>query len=107
MNSPSQEVTLLFQLSNVDDKDILIVDLSNCGKDPVTINLNNEATCQDEMKALFLSIVELMLDYDVSIEFIEDKEYPRKFISDAMSSFVADLSSEILTVKASMVSDLK
>ena len=108
MSSPNQQAILLFRLSEVNNEDVLVVDLSSCGKaDPISINLNNDATCQDEMKALFLSIVELMLDYDISIEFIESKEYPRQFIYDAISSFVADLSNEIVTVKANMVSDLK
>lgn len=108
MSSANQKAIILFEVSDVDDEDILSVDLSSCGKDnPISINLNNDATCQDEMKALFLSIVEAMLDYDISIEFTENEEYPRAFIYDAMSSFVADLTNEIATVKASIASDLK
>lgn len=96
MNSPKQKVTIKLILQDEDGKDILTADLSQCGiQETYDINLNNEETCQSDLKKLFLKITELLFSYELSINFNEREDYPRKFIYDAMKSYAEDLDAEV------------
>lgn len=100
--SSTDEVKIRFSLSDEDDSDYLVADLSAIGKEPARINLNDENTCQESLKSLFLAIAEIMTDREVSVVYSEPESYPRPFINDAMRAYIKDLQREISSLEISM-----
>ena len=107
MSSSKTEKSILFSLVDDNDVDYLKVDFSALGdSNPVLVNLNDETTCQEELRKLFVKIMGYMIDIPIDIEFVEDDKYPREFIHSAMSSYVSDLKAEIQVVQSSMQKEL-
>ncbi len=104
--SSTDEVTIGFSLTDEIDADYLIADLSSIGKEPARINLNDENTCQESLKSLFLIIAEAMTDKKVSVVYSEPESYPRPFINDAMRAYIKDLQLEISSLEISMGKEL-
>lgn len=107
MNCSKPTNDIVFSLIDNEGSDILQADLSTCGMEVKTINLNDSEQCQSDLKEVFLAIVTAMADSEITVSFIENEEYPRELIYSAMKAYVADLSEEIQAVAAEFDTELE
>lgn len=106
MNCSKPTNDIAFSLIDEEGKDVLQVDLSACGMDVKTINLNDGEQCQSDLKEVFLAIVTAMTDSEITVSFMDNEEYPRELIHSAMKAYVADLSEEVQAVAAELDTEL-
>lgn len=106
MNCSKPTNDIAFSLIDEEGKDVLQVDLSACGMEVKTINLNDGEQCQSDLKEVFLAIVTAMTDSEITVSFMDNEEYPRELIHSAMKAYVADLSEEVQAVAAELDTEL-
>lgn len=104
-SKPTRDVA--FSLIDEEGVDVLQADLSACGMEVKTINLNDSDQCQSDLKEVFLAIVTAMADSEITVSFMESEEYPREMIYSAMKAYVADLSEEVQAVAAEFDTELE
>lgn len=107
MNCSKPTNDIVFSLIDDEGLDVLQADLSACGMEVKTINLNDGEQCQSDLKEVFLAIVAAMVDSEITVSFIENEGYPRELIYSAMKAYVADLSEEIQAVAAEFDTELE
>lgn len=106
--SSINKATVKLSLEDKDDVDYLVADMADCGVSKLyEINLNDESTCQANLKELFLAIAKGMTNYEISISYTPPEDYPRQFISDAMNAYIEDLKAEIRNVDAAIKRELE
>lgn len=106
MNSAENE-TVSFRLEDKEGIDYLVVSFPDTHEKPnFEINLNDSATCQEQLRSLFSQLVEILIDKEVSISFEKNENYPRDLIESAIELYVEDLKSEVITVRQQIIREL-
>lgn len=98
--SSAENEAVTFRLEDKEDTDYLVISFPDVyGKTDMEINLNDSATCQDELRSLFAQLVEILIDNEISISFEKNENYPRDLIESAIELYVNDLKREVISVR--------
>ena len=62
------------------------------------VNLNSPL-CQNELKAVFVSLLQILIESDVRLEFTPSDDYGRKMYVEVCEEYIKDLNRELTTVK--------
>lgn len=80
------------------DVDVLVFCLDEENPDAYTVNLNS-ATSQNDLKAVFSKLLQLLLEEDVSLKLVIADGYGKGLYKDVCKEYIEDLNRELLQVK--------
>lgn len=92
MNQMEIEVRLLALNEN---DDILRF---NFDSEPIDVNLNKQ-NCQNDLKSVFIKILNYMIKNDVTLNFSCASDYPRKLYTEVCEEYINDLNRELLVAR--------
>ena len=92
MNLKALEVVLL---ALDEETDILRFKFEN---NPMDVNLNSPF-CQNELKVVFVRLLQMLIENDVCLEFSHAEDYSRGMYIEVCEEYVNDLNRELESVK--------
>ncbi len=92
MNQKTIKVELL---AADDEKDLLRFKFED---NPLDVNLNSPL-CQNELKAVFVCLLQMLIENDVCLEFSKADDYCREMYIEVCEEYVKDLNRELASVK--------
>ena len=95
MNQAEIEVTLV-ALNEEDD-----VLRFNFDSEPIDVNLN-KPNCQNELKSVFIKLLNYMIKNDVKLSFSCASDYPRKLYIEVCEEYINDLNRELLVARENL-----
>ena len=89
-------------LTVLSDVDVLVFGLDDKKH---TVNLNS-ATSQNELKNVFSRLLQLLLQEDITLNLVIDKDYGKGLYKDVCREYINDLNRELTQVKASLIKEI-
>ena len=94
---------LTVELLEVDsDRDVLRFKFDDAVLD---VNLNS-ATCQNDLKAVFVKLLQQLLDNEITLNLNYDETYRKGLYKEVCEEYIKDLNRELLSVKGKMQQEL-
>ena len=92
-------------LTVLSDVDVLVFGLDDKKQYDYTVNLNS-ATSQNELKNVFSRLLQLLLQEDITLNLVIDKDYGKGLYKDVCREYINDLNRELTQVKASLIKEI-
>ena len=92
----SQTIDVL--LTATGDADTLVFDLDKENPDKYLINLNGDSN-QDDIKEVFFLFFQLLVDDDVTLNYIVSDGYSKKLFIEVCQEYVEELNKELVSVR--------
>ena len=92
-------------LTVLSDVDVLVFGLDDKEQYDYTVNLNS-ATSQNELKNVFSRLLQLLLQEDITLNLVIDKDYGKGLYKDVCREYINDLNRELTQVKASLIKEI-
>lgn len=92
-------------LTVLSDVDVLVFGLDDKKQYDYTVNLNS-ATSQNELKNVFSRLLQLLLQEDIILNLVIDKDYGKGLYKDVCREYINDLNRELTQVKASLIKEI-
>ena len=92
-------------LTVLSDVDVLVFGLDDKKQYDYTVNLNS-ATSQNELKNVFSRLLQLLLQEDITLNLVIDKDYGKGLYKDVCREYINDLNRESTQVKASLIKEI-
>jgi hypothetical protein len=93
-------------LKNIDDHDLLVFEISSGDKSKdLSINLNSD-NCQSEIKKVFSSLLEKMINSEIQLELKIDPQYSKGLYIDVCKEYITNLNREIEQIHNELVIEL-
>lgn len=89
-------------LEAVEDLDYMVFDFDNEKR----VCMNDE-NCQNDLKSVFITLLENLLNYDIELKFVAKKEYKKGLFIDVCKEYVNELNREISEVESNIPKGLK
>lgn len=90
--------TIDVRLTVIGDKDVLSFDIDKDNPEKYVINLNSESN-QDDIKSVFIKLLELLMEDDISLNYKFEKEYNKKLFIEVCGEYISDLNQELISVR--------
>lgn len=74
--------------------------------DPVDVNLNSPL-CQNELKAVFVRLLQLLVENDVFLAFSHAADYGRGLYIEVCEEYIKDLNRELASAKEKMCKEME
>lgn len=93
-------------LKNINDNDLLVFEISSGDKSKdLSINLNSDI-CQSEIKKVFSSLLEKMVNSEIQLELQIDPKYSKGLYIDVCKEYITNLNREIEQIHNELVIEL-
>ena len=99
MNQETIEVVLM---AADEEKDLLRFNFKN---DPLDVSLNSPL-CQNELKAIFVRLLQLQFEKDVCLKFIPAEGYGRRMYIEVCEEYIKDLNRELALTKEKLLKEI-
>lgn len=86
-------ITRIALLTNADEKDVLIFKL----KTDCIVHLRCD-TCQNEIKAVFSTLLKELLEHPIKVELVISPDYENQLLKEVCKEYIDDLNREIENV---------
>lgn len=93
------------KLTAMSDVDVLIFGLDEERPEAYAVSLNSP-TSQNELKAVFSKLLELMLVEDIQLQLSIESGYSKGLYKDVCKEYIEDLNRELIQVKTNMKKEL-
>ncbi len=71
----------------------------------LAVNLNSPL-CQNDLKAVFVRLLQMLIENDVSLEFYHADDYSRKMYIEVCKEYINDLNRELTVVKDRILKEI-
>ena len=102
MNPRTINVLLTFH----EEKDVLFFHLDEAEPERYCVNLNSE-TSQNELKAVFAKLLEMLIVEDIELKLITEKAYNTMLYIEVCGEYISALNNELVQVKRLMKEELE
>ncbi len=85
-----------------EDKDILRFKFED---EQIDVNLNS-SLCQNDLKAVFVRLIQMLLEGDVYLQFSPEDDYNRRMYIEVCEEYIKDLNRELVSTKEKIVNEL-
>lgn len=97
--------TINVNLTVMGDVDVLVFHLDEEKPDEYIVNLNS-ASSQSSLKRVFSKLLNILVEENIKLKFIIDKDYKKGLYKDVCTEYIADLNRELMQVKETIQGEL-
>lgn len=98
----NQNIVNVELLALNEDKDILRFKFED---EQIDVNLNS-SLCQNDLKAVFVRLIQMLLEGDVYLQFSPEDDYNRRMYIEVCEEYIKDLNRELVSTKEKIVNEL-
>ena len=98
----NQNIVNVELLALDEDKDILRFKFED---EQLDVNLNS-SLCQNDLKAVFVRLIQMLLEGDVYLQFSPEDDYNRRMYIEVCEEYIKDLNRELVSTKDKIVNEL-
>ncbi len=98
----NQNIVNVELLALDEDKDILRFKFED---EQIDVNLNS-SLCQNDLKAVFVRLIQMLLEGDVYLQFSPEDDYNRRMYIEVCEEYIKDLNRELVSTKEKIVNEL-
>lgn len=75
-------------------------------EEKIDVNLNS-STCQNDIKNVFVRVLNILVEKEVLFNLVFDKDYDRTMYKEVCTEYINDLNKEIQSVRGKIVEELE